>query len=846
MSDYGINLKLNLEGNNKLRTLYQDFKNLETQINKTQQTIKELTRKNQELKLQQSNLGSAIVGVGKGAEVTVKFIQALAKTFFENKKAVKESNKEVREAKRALKELKEEASVVRKNTIDNAKAFQQNSGILKESTGTLRRYIEEWERLRATTRARDTGTKNTLIDSITKADFTLQFKQLDNYVKKINRVADAYRRMAGGNDSVKFGAFRGMGNLLGFDPGKTESGIKRYIRVLENLRKQLDRTGKEYREVTARIRQMNRELEIKPGIATPTGYTADQYGPRQAMFGEKTFARMTSGNKQFQRGGMFYEPGGYGRRRSGALNSALIGGAFPALFGQGLGASIGGGLGGGVGGMLGGGLGFGLSLVGTQLGAQVDKMIGSLTELGQALRNPTENIELFITKIGQANTPFSDNIETLKKLGLEGKATELVLERFNKTFGTNRKSLEKVGTESIRFQNELQKLGTSISLFLAGPLASFLEKINEALGITTVSGLRDQANAQAIREKRVELGILAPGGTPERPGKDKWNTSFLKMTEGKIRNMPGVKARQDEIFEQLMNDRGLGGQAGTRNFGEEDMKALIAERRGVELSDMTKQLDLERQSLTLRSEDMAVLKARIDLLKIEDQISIKKQNRIDSLSDAAKEQIDHDLKKLDIQKQINEAQLENAKILASPVKSAIVDLEKEIRKLNDAQYQMVELSTAISSSFSESFRGIIQGTMSVQDAFRNMFNKIADHFLDMAARMAAAQLQQGLLSMFPNIFKPAPIKGKAEGGPVKGGTPYVVGEEGPELFVPGSSGNIVPNHDIGGSTNIVVNVDASGSAVQGDAGQAEELGSMLAAAVQAEIINQKRPGGLLA
>jgi hypothetical protein len=43
-----------------------------------------------------------------------------------------------------------------------------------------------------------------------------------------------------------------------------------------------------------------------------------------------------------------------------------------------------------------------------------------------------------------------------------------------------------------------------------------------------------------------------------------------------------------------------------------------------------------------------------------------------------------------------------------------------------------------------------------------------------------------------------------------------------------------------------VNVDASGSAVQGDGGQAEELGGMLAAAVQAEIVNQQRPGGLLA
>mgnify|MGYP003108397350 CR=1 FL=1 len=91
-----------------------------------------------------------------------------------------------------------------------------------------------------------------------------------------------------------------------------------------------------------------------------------------------------------------------------------------------------------------------------------------------------------------------------------------------------------------------------------------------------------------------------------------------------------------------------------------------------------------------------------------------------------------------------------------------------------------------------------------------------------------------------------PAKERARGGPVRGGSPYLVGERGPELFVPGSSGNITPNHQLGGSTSVVVNVDASGSAVSGDAGQAEQLGSMLAAAVQAEILNQQRPGGLLA
>ena len=41
----------------------------------------------------------------------------------------------------------------------------------------------------------------------------------------------------------------------------------------------------------------------------------------------------------------------------------------------------------------------------------------------------------------------------------------------------------------------------------------------------------------------------------------------------------------------------------------------------------------------------------------------------------------------------------------------------------------------------------------------------------------------------------------------------MVGERGPELFVPGAQGNIVPSNAMGGS-NIVVNVDASGSSVE--------------------------------
>jgi len=47
---------------------------------------------------------------------------------------------------------------------------------------------------------------------------------------------------------------------------------------------------------------------------------------------------------------------------------------------------------------------------------------------------------------------------------------------------------------------------------------------------------------------------------------------------------------------------------------------------------------------------------------------------------------------------------------------------------------------------------------------------------------------------------------RAGGGPVSGGTSYLVGEMGPELFVPSGDGRIVPNNALGGSTiNITVN-----------------------------------------
>ena len=86
----------------------------------------------------------------------------------------------------------------------------------------------------------------------------------------------------------------------------------------------------------------------------------------------------------------------------------------------------------------------------------------------------------------------------------------------------------------------------------------------------------------------------------------------------------------------------------------------------------------------------------------------------------------------------------------------------------------------------------------------------------------------------------------ANGGSIGTG---LMGEAGPEAIIPlqrGANGKLGVAGG-GGTTNVVVNVDASGgTAVSGDAGQAKQLGQAITAAVQAELIKQRRPGGLLA
>lgn len=95
---------------------------------------------------------------------------------------------------------------------------------------------------------------------------------------------------------------------------------------------------------------------------------------------------------------------------------------------------------------------------------------------------------------------------------------------------------------------------------------------------------------------------------------------------------------------------------------------------------------------------------------------------------------------------------------------------------------------------------------------------------------------------------PMKLKQYAAGGIAYGPQLAMFGEGSrPEAYVPLPDGRSIPvTMKGGGSGDVVVNVDASGTSVQGNQPNAAALGRAIGSAVQAELIKQKRPGGLLA
>ncbi len=241
--------------------------------------------------------------------------------------------------------------------------------------------------------------------------------------------------------------------------------------------------------------------------------------------------------------------------------------------------------------------------------------------------------------------------------------------------------------------------------------------------------------------------------------------------------------------------------------------------------------------------------------------------RIENANGRKKESLETKLKEIDADIRMLEGRnktLESDKLINEKLKER-VDIQKEsTEEIKNQQTEtdklkekMMAVGEEIESSIKNNLRDAITGAKSFGEAMTGVLNRIRDKIID-------AQIDKLIGGFGENFGKSASGgKGKGIGGFLggilgglfaNGGRPpvgkvSVVGERGPELFVPKVAGTIIPNNAIGGggTTNnmITVNVDASGTSVQGNGSEADQLGGLIASVVQATIIDEQRAGGLL-
>jgi len=578
------------------------------------------------------------------------------------------------------------------------------------------------------------------------------------------------------------------------------------------------------------------------------------------------------------------------KRRKQRFQDIATGAGFPLLFGGGPVQALAGGIGGALG-------GFGGSIAATALVGQAEAFARAAAETGVALTSTGGALDFMREKSLFSTAAAKERAAQLEELGrVEELAAHLGQEMANAIGNNGVKALQDLGDTTKETTRLWNLLTTQLFRLVAGPLNDFLKIVNDVLGGITTE--------QQFRARKEDLGAEGGAALEARVAElmtgDTSRLSKTQLERGKGRGI-GALSRQ-AAMRQALGEEQFQVAATPLPITDEDRRRFEKtgkQGRRSRIPDLNAEIDLQERLLTLNNqiaqakrdenpvreaalqmevamEQQAAKRAIIDakripeaekilekqLLELQtDQEILNIQNRLKEIrateAEKAQETIDgllaeQALLQATLQGRREEEELDQR--VAQIMKDNPTLEEEKVRKIlegNDALREQISLQEqmdrvyenigmSIKTGVVDAISAAVDGTKSLAEVASNTLKNIANQLLNIGVNFAlfgvpfGKGIGGGLLG---GLF--------ANGGRPPVGKPSIVGERGPELFVPRSSGTIIPNHALGGSANVTVNVDASGSSVEGSANEAAQLGKAIGLAVQQELIKQKRPGGLL-
>ena len=518
---------------------------------------------------------------------------------------------------------------------------------------------------------------------------------------------------------------------------------------------------------------------------------------------------------------------------------------------------------------------------------QLSQALGSGRLQGDEFRSMAENVPMLMKAIGdEMGVP----IGKLKELASEGKITsDIIIRALKKASDEAGDSIGKIVAESDiqkfkNFSNAMEQLRVAIGNKLLPVLTPFIKKLTQLVQAFTKLPEPVQTGIIGLTGLLASLAVLGPPIIQFLKTLGAMKLAFtafalkgstaaallvvLKVAAIKVLApilaiagaVAGVvwiikrwRGEHGDLIKKLKEGSTYTDEAteAVKNLNEE-MKNLTPvqqaqkkiEEYQKQIEEIGKQMETENRTLYLKRLEKAAEKA---------------QKKIDELNTAIKGTTEWQ------ESQITPEQLNwkddhvagGGKLFENFDQMVGPDWDEYFRKQRQAKENAKALvdvykdvGMAIKDGVVGAIEGAIDGTKSLGEAAAGILNSIKRKILDIAVNMAlfgaitgtgaGGGLLGGLLKKGGAFAGTA--NNAAQGHRASAGQAYKVGERGPETFVPSGNGHIVPSS---GAT-ITVNVDASGSSVEGEGGDAEDLGKLIGLAVQNELIQQKRPGGLLA
>lgn len=385
--------------------------------------------------------------------------------------------------------------------------------------------------------------------------------------------------------------------------------------------------------------------------------------------------------------------------------------------------------------------------------------------------------------------------------------------------------------QSEQFNDTLTRMGSSLGIFTRKMLSEvvpainhWIERLNVATGAQARLSLQSLEDLLRSKQKRLE-----------ELGKEIGRSFVIGDVEktGLGRERAALNAEVQEIQQQIaLQKKSTADLQASRNDASK-----LNPIRG------PGQINADRFGDMQRALRLATEKANAELVQGE---ANRVEAEIKLAKDAMREKIQFSKLTADQQKRIqDDLAAYDAAITASVMKKNqgafkdLLDEWKDTSKLmQDASARWLDSSANALTEF------VMTGKLEFQSLAKSIISDLVRIQIQKALTNAADSVGGGFGSFFRGLL------GYADGGDPAVGKAAIVGERGPELFVPKVAGTIVPNDELGmgggNRYNISVSVDARGTSVSGDEESSNDLARKIGNAVRNILVDEKRPGGLLA